>query len=391
MEGSEATMSTDGDEPTVRSMDGDRPRAGFGDAEAGGGILDDPEAMARSDPGDMLGAVAGLPGQVTDGWRRSRDVALPGGRPTAVAVVGMGGSAIGGDLVKGIWSDRLAVPLEVVRGYDLPAWVGRDTLVVASSYSGATEETVSAFGQALERRCPVAVITTGGPLGDVARATGLPLVICPGGGSPRSSVGRSLGVLAGILERAGVLAVDDAEVEAGAAAAGVMVARCGPLVITAENPAKQLAWSALDRLVVIAASGALAPVARRWKAQLNENSKATAAFEELPEASHNTVVGYEQPESLRDHMLVVILTGASDHPRNTLRAQLLAELLATARIGHQVIRAEGEGRLAEALSAVVLGDHVSVYLALTYGIDPTPVVVIDHMKERLGASPSDGG
>ncbi|CAN5529399.1 bifunctional phosphoglucose/phosphomannose isomerase [soil metagenome] len=353
-------------------------------------ILDDPQAMARSDPGDMLGAVADFPDQVADGWRRSRDLVLPGERPTAVAVVGMGGSAIGGDLVRGIWADRLTVPLEVVRGYDLPAWVGRDTLVVASSYSGATEETVSAFGQALERRCPVAVITTGGPLGDVARRAGLPVVICPGGGSPRSSVGRSLAVLAGILERAGLLEVGDAEMETAAAAARAMVARCQPLIPTGENPAKQLAWSALDRLVVIAASGPLAPVARRWKAQINENSKAAAVFEELPEASHNTVVGYEQPDSLRDHMLVVILTAASEHPRNGLRARLLAELLATARIGHQMVRVEGEERLAQALSAAVLGDYVSVYLAFTYGIDPSPVAVIDHMKERLGASPSDG-
>ena len=357
----------------------------------GGGILDDVGAMARSDPADMLGAVAAFPDQVVDGWRRSRALDLPGGRPASVAVLGMGGSAIGGDLVKAIWSDRLSVPLEVVRGYDLPAWVGRDTLVVASSYSGATEETVSAFGQALERRCPVAVITTGGPLGDVARATGLPVVVCPGGGTPRSSVGRSLTVLAGLLERAGVLAVDEAVIEAGAAAARAMVARCRPLVPTAQNPAKQLAWAALDRLVVIAASGPLAPVARRWKAQINENSKATAVYEELPEASHNTVVGYEQPDSLRDHMLVVILTAASDHPRNALRAGLLAELLATARIGHQVVPVDGEGRLAQALSAAVLGDYVSVYLAFTYGLDPTPVAVIDHIKERLAAGPSDGG
>jgi glucose/mannose-6-phosphate isomerase len=347
--------------------------------------------MARSDPGDMLGAVAGFAAQVTDGWRRSRDLVLPGERPTAVAVLGMGGSAIGGDLVRGIWSDRLAVPLEVVRGYELPAWVGRDTLVVASSYSGATEETVSAFGAALERRCPVAVITTGGPLGDVAARAGLPLVTCPGGGSPRSSVGYSLAVLAGLLERAGVLAVEEAEIQAGAEAARSMAARCAPTVPTAENPAKQLAWSALDRLVVVAASGALAPVARRWKAQINENSKATAVFEELPEASHNTVVGYEQPESLRDHIFVVILSATSEHPRNALRARLLAELLATARIGHQLVGVEGEGRLSQALSAVILGDYASVYLAFTYGIDPTPVAVIDHIKERLSTSHAADG
>jgi glucose/mannose-6-phosphate isomerase len=172
-------------------------------------ILDDLAAMRRADPSGVLAAVAGFPSQVEDGWRLTRSLELPWQQPRSVALLGMGGSAIGGDLVKGIWSDRLAVPLEVVRGYDLPAWVGSDTLVIASSYSGATEETISAFTAALERRCPVAVITTGGPLGEVARRAGLPLVTFTGAGSPRASVGYSMAIVAGLLERAGVLAIDD--------------------------------------------------------------------------------------------------------------------------------------------------------------------------------------
>lgn len=348
-----------------------------------GGILDDVAAMGRADPGGMLGLVAEFPDQVEAAWQISRDLELPWEAPRAVAILGMGGSAIGGDLVRGIWADRLSVPVEVIRGYELPAWVGPDTLVIASSKSGDTEETVSALTAALERRCPVVVVTTGGALKLVAERAGLPLATFPATGTPRSSVGYSMALLAGILERAGVLDLDVAEISAAVSAARAMAARCEPPVPTSENPAKQLAWSLVDRMTVVEAGSFLAPVARRWKAQLNENSKSAAAFEELPEATHNTVVGYEQPESLRDHVFVVLLTSDLDHPRNTLRGQLTGDVLDTAQILHQAVEATGESRLAHALSLIVMGDYVSVYLAFTYAVDPTPVAVIDHIKEQL--------
>ena len=348
-----------------------------------GGILDDLEVMRRADPAGMLGLVAELPDQLEEAWRISRSLSLSWPEPRAVAVLGMGGSAIGGDLVRGIWSDRLTVPVEVVRSDELPAWVGPDTLVIASSKSGSTEETISALSTALERRCPVVVVTTGGPLKEVARRARLPLATFPAGGTPRSSLGYSMGLLAGILERVGVLPIDEAEVRAGATAAREMGARCAPDVPTSDNPAKQLAWSLVDRYAVIAAAGFLAPVARRWKTQLNENGKAVAVFEELPEATHNSVVGFEQPESLRDHLYVVFLASELDHPRNVLRAQLMGEILKTARISQQTVRATGEGRLGQALSALTMGDYTSVYVAFTYAVDPSPVAVIDHIRQRL--------
>lgn len=346
-------------------------------------ILDDTGAMTRADGGDMLGFVASFSDQIAEGWRISRGLELPWERPASVAVLGMGGSAIGGDLVKGIWSDRLSVPVEVVRGYELPAWVGTDTLVIASSKSGGTEETLAALETALARRCPVVVVSTGGALRSVAQAAGLPFATFPPQGSPRSAVGYSMSIVAGVLERAGVLALDEDEILAGVAAGKAMAARCEPGVPTAHNPAKQLAWSLVDRFVMVAASGFLAPVARRWKAQLNENSKATAVFEELPEATHNTVVGFEQPESLRDHLAVVFLRGAEEHPRNALRATLIGDLLETGHIWHTVVEAGGESRLEQAVSAIVVGDYVSVYLAFMYAVDPSPIDVITHIKEQL--------
>ncbi len=225
-----------------------------------GGILDDLTALGRLDSSGMLAASAALPGQVRDAWARSRTLVMPETHRAAkaVAVLGMGGSAIGGDLVRGIWSDRLRVPLEVVRGYDLPAWVGPDTLVVASSYSGATEETISAFGQAAQRRAPVAIISTGGTLLDVARRAELPHLAFPGGGQPRAAVGYAVTLLAGLLERAGMLDLGDEEVTAAVATADAAVIAYAPEAATTDNAAKQLAWTIVDRIPVIEASGFLA-------------------------------------------------------------------------------------------------------------------------------------
>ena len=160
---------------------------------------------------------------------------------------------------------------------------------------------------------------------------------------------------------------------------------CGPDRPTESNPAKQLAWSLLDRLPIIEAAGFLAPVAYRWKTQLNENGKSFAATETLPEATHNAVVGYQHPDVLHDHLYMVFLASSSDHPRNSLRAMLSSELLASAGVTYQVVPVGGEGHLAQTCAAILLGDYVSTYLALLYGVDPVPVEAISHVKRRLSA------
>ncbi|MBA2489948.1 MAG: bifunctional phosphoglucose/phosphomannose isomerase [Chloroflexi bacterium] len=353
-----------------------------------GDILDDRAAMARFDQSGMLAAIATVPHQLRDAWRRTRELELPEshrGR-RAVAVLGMGGSAIGGDLAASAFADRLRVPLHVIRGYELPAWVRPDVLVVASSFSGATEETISSLGTALERRCPVVVVSTGGPLREVAARAGLPLLAFPGGGQPRVAVGYSFGLLCGLLERAGLLELDEGTIEEAASVAASTIDRFGPEVPSQQNTAKQLAWTLVDRLPIIEASGPLAVVARRWKTQLNENSKTMAVAEELPEATHNTVVGYGQPESIRDHLYVIFLASPLEHPRDRLRASLSAELLGAAQIGHQVVPVAGETRLAQTLSAVVLGDLVSTYLSFLYGQDPSPVDAIAYVKKGMSAT-----
>jgi glucose/mannose-6-phosphate isomerase len=355
--------------------------------------LDDAAVIARRDPGGMLAHIADFAAQLRAGWSLTRKLSLPEGHRNApaVAVLGMGGSAICGDLVRAIFSDRLRVPLVSVRDYDLPAWVDGRTFVIAVSHSGQTEETVSALSAALSRRANVAVITTGGALGDVAARVELPRLTYPDRTPPRASLGWTLPMLAGMLERAGMVDIAEREIDAAVEAIADVIRDCGPNRPTEGNPAKQLAWALLDRLPIIEAAGFLAPVAYRWKTQLNENGKTLAAIEELPEATHNAVVGYDHPDVLHDHAYLIFLASSSDHPRNSLRATLSSELLASVGISYQVVPVGGEGRLAHACAAIVLGDYVSTYLALLYGVDPVPVEAIGHIKRRMTARESTEG
>jgi len=349
-------------------------------------MLDEAAAIRRRDPGGMLGHVAAFGDQLRTGWELRRSLELGDLHRSAksVAVVGMGGSAVCGDLVRYIFSDRLTVPISSVRDYDLPAWVGREPLVVAVSHSGATEETINALGMALERRCPVVVITTGGPIGDVAARVHLPrLIYSSPDVPPRASLGYTLSLLAGLLERAAMLDLDAREIDAASAASATVVKACSPEMPTESNMAKQLAWSVLDRLPVVEGSGPMAAVARRWKTQINENSNSAAVAEELPEATHNAVVGYDQPDVLRDHEYVIFLSSTSDQPRNAYRAKLSGELLDAVGISHQTVIIEGEGRFAQACAAITLGDYVSAYLGLLYGQDPSATDALTLVKARM--------
>lgn len=347
--------------------------------------LEDAAAIRRRDPGAMLDKINVFADQMAASWVLSRTLELPERHreASAVAVLGMGGSAVCGDLVRAIFGDRLTVPIVSVRDYELPAWVGPSTMVVAVSHSGATEETLAALTTALERRCPVAAITTGGPLGDVAARVDLPRVLYPNETPPRASLGYTMLALAGLLERAGMLPLSDEEVAAAVDAARSVAKSCAVDIGTDGNMAKQLAWSLLDRLPVIEGSGFLAAVARRWKTQLNENSNSTATAEELPEATHNTVVGYDQPETLRDHHYIVFLEGSGDNPRNARRARLSRDMLDAVGTSQMRVLFDQPARFAQACAAIALGDFVSFYLAMLYGVDPSATPALTVVKETL--------
>ena len=349
-------------------------------------------APARAhDPQDMMGAILGLPEQCDDAKTIGRNAALGdvAGRPFARAVVaGLGGSAIGGDLLRSCFESHLRCPLEVVRDYHLPAYVGRDTLVFASSNSGNTEETLSAYDQARRAGAPVVAFTTGGELARRASADGVPVVRFPGGLQPRAAVGYSFVPLFIVAARLGLLSealVDDID-EATAVMRGVRD-RCGPDAPESGNQARALAGAWTGRIpVVYGSQGERGCVAYRWKTQINENAKALAVSNVFPELNHNETVGWSGTrgqDKAHAALRVCILRDEREPAHIRRRVELTKVILSQHTDAIDEAWAVGESALARMLSLLYLGDFASCYLAYAYGEDPTPVGVIDWLKSEL--------
>lgn len=347
--------------------------------------LDDTQVYRQLGPADMLAQLHGLPEQCRAAWRkagdfmRSRDY----DKIDKVVILGMGGSAIGGDLVRSLVAEIAKPIIFVNREYDLPAFVDARTLVIASSYSGNTEETLSAFSQALKTGCQKLAMTTGGKLKTVAEEAKVPVFTIDHVSPPRAALGYSFMPLIALLQGLGFLKDQTAKVEAMIQGLGKLLEKLKEAVPTNSNEAKQLASKLHGKIAVIYGAGILSEVARRWKTQINENGKSWAFYEVLPELNHNAVVGYQFPLELALKIYVVMLRCPSLHPRTQLRYQVTSELLKQNAISHQIIDGSGQDALSQMMNLVFLGDWTSYYLAILNGIDPTPVKVIDYLKKRL--------
>jgi glucose/mannose-6-phosphate isomerase len=351
--------------------------------------LDDLVAIQKLDSENMLAEINNLPGQLAQAWALGQTLPLPKIESIArVVISGMGGSAIGADLLAGYAAGDCNVPVFVHRDYGLPAFVsGKDTLFIASSHSGNTEETLDAFELALKRGCSVMAISTGGKLAEKAAAAGCPVWIFPHRGQPRAAVGFSFGLLLAIFSRLGLLPAQ-ADLLAGAVQA--MQTQQDQIMATvpaALNPAKRYAGQLVGRWVTIFGSGVLAAVARRWKGQINELAKAPANFEFLPEADHNTLAGVLNPsmELLMPHTMTLFLGAALDHPRNKIRAMITRQTYMIEGLNTDVYMSQGETSLAQMWTAIHFGDYMAYYLAIAYHTDPTPVEALVSLKATLAS------
>jgi glucose/mannose-6-phosphate isomerase len=346
--------------------------------------LDDAATLARIDPDDMLGKVAELPRQLAQARRVAAGVELDDrlADVDAIIVLAMGGSAIGAELVAAAAGERLRVPLIVHRDYGLPAGAGERTLILAASHSGETAETLTGFAAARERGLPAVVITTGGRLATSAAEAGLPILRYQLGGQPRAAIGFGVGLVHELLGRLRLIRDPD-PLASAVAALEPMLERMAPSVDTDANPAKQLAWAMFGRMPIVYGHGLMAAVAHRWKTQLNENAKAWASWEPMPEANHNAIEGSLNPRELGDAPYIVQLRDP-DEPREIAeRYRVVEELLGERATNRSEVVAEGPNPLARVLTTVAYGDLVSVYLAILYQTDPTPVTLLAMLKERL--------
>jgi glucose/mannose-6-phosphate isomerase len=357
--------------------------------------LDDTRKFAEIDVQDMLAYALSLPQTCADAWELGEQTypaqlaLLPsadrdGAGYDRIVIVGMGGSAMGGDLLAALVADECPCPILIQRNYDLPAFArGPRTLVIGCSLSGDTEETLSAVRQAHERGTTLIALSTGGELAWLAAEWGAPLLRYRYDSQPRAALGYSFTLLVRLLCELGLIADKRADVVEAVDAMHAWQTEIGPGTPLAVNPAKRLAESLLERLPIIYGAGLMEPVARRWKTQLNENSKRWAFFEAMPELNHNAVVGYARSERMRQGGHVVMLRSRHDSDRVQTRWRVTHEMLRNEGIKADQVQARGQSRLAQMLSLIHFGDLASVYLALASGEDPTPVTPIAYLKERL--------
>jgi glucose/mannose-6-phosphate isomerase len=293
----------------------------------------------------------------------------------------MGGSAIGGALARAALGDRASRPIVLARGYALPAWTTPDTTVLCASYSGDTEETLAVYEAAGALGARRVVSTTGGKLAEAARADGVPVIPVPGGFQPRSAVAYSLVVA---LEVAGLCGVGErlhAEIDVAAAHAEGLATAWGP--DADENSlAKDLARGLHGTIPQLAGAGLTSPIAYRWKTQVNENAKLPAFVHELPELDHNEIAGWEGAADL-GRFSAVFLDDSDLHPRIRQRIELTRALIATHAAVTFRVESVGQTRTERLVSLVLLGDLVSIYLAVLRGTDPSPVESLDQLKRTL--------
>jgi glucose/mannose-6-phosphate isomerase len=347
--------------------------------------LSDIAYCRRYDKEDMLKHINDFPELCQRAWEKALAYQLPAGYKEIdkIVVLGMGGSAISGDLLKGLIAEEATVPVLVERGYNLPHYVNNKTLVIASSYSGMTEETLSSFKQALKTDAKKLVLTTGDELKKLAEGNGVPVFSYKYESQPRAALPFSLMPLLCFLQKLGIIKAQDTEVADALVTLKELKAKLDEKATLETNGAKQIAVALFGKTAVVYGAEFTAEVAHRWKTQFNENAKNWAFHEAFSELNHNAIVGYELPSEAAGKTMVMILRSGYYHPKIKKRLIITTELLKKADIVYRYVDAPGESKLAQMLSLVLYGDYISYYLALLNGVDPTPVKNIDYLKDKL--------
>ncbi len=343
------------------------------------------EDIKRLDPAGMYKCIADFPAQVEEAYAIGKAAKVPKfpRSITSILVTGLGGSAIGGDLLRAYLGDEIKVPITVNRHYNLPKFVDGRTLVIASSYSGNTEETIAALKEALRRKARVLCISTGGQFTELARRHKLPCIKTVGGLQPRAALGFSFFPLLIALAKGGFIRPKDKDIKETISLLKTKAAAYGN-VTSSSNAPLQLANSIKGRLPIIySSSERLDAVNLRWRGQIEENAKQLAYGNLLPEMNHNELVGWNMLKEVLSQTFVVFLKDKADHPRVSVREEITKSIVAQYASGVHEVWSEGASLLARMFSLIQFGDWMSFYLAILNNQDPTPVKVIDHLKNEL--------
>ncbi len=344
----------------------------------------DRASLDALDSGHMLADILALPEQLGDAlWRVESAAIEPIDTPGGLIVAGMGGSAVGGALARAALGDHASRPILAATGYGLPGWTTPDTTVLCASYSGNTEETLACFESAGALGARRIVVTTGGKLAEQARAAEVPVIPIPGGFEPRAAIAY---LLVSALEVAALCGAGPrlaAEIDVTASHLEALVERWGPDAGEDAQP-KALARALHGTVPVIAGAALTAPIAYRWKTQINENTGVPAFSAELPELDHNEIAGWMGTGSLGPFS-ALFLDDCDSHPRLRARIVLTERYVAPHARYTGVVSTEGESALERVCSLVLFGDLLSCYMAALRGVDPTAAPPLEELKRELTA------
>jgi len=348
------------------------------------------ELIHSLDLAKMGDAIAGMGGHLRDAVIRSKQAldsfSLPQKNEIAnIVLAGLGGSAIGGDLVRSYLLSKLPTPYTVNRAYNLPEFVDEHTLVIVSSYSGSTEESLSMFDEALKRGAKIICITTGDKLAAHATEHKLPIITLPTGFQPRAALAYSFVPVLLIFEKIGFTSGESSNINNAADTLDTLAKEYGTSNLTEANHANMLAHTLLAKIPVIySACDLFDSVNIRWRGQMQENGKHVAFGNVLPEMNHNEINGWDFPHTIQEKFQVILLRSPHDeHPQVTKRFGILHEVLMSKGVEIKEYTAQGNTILARMFSLISLADWTSYYLALLAGVDPSPVPVIMQLKSKL--------
>jgi len=348
--------------------------------------LDSGALYEELDKSDMAGLVESFSDQVSRAWQiaSQADLSHLYRKPKRVLFLGMGGSAIGSSLACALAERESSVPLAVHRGYELPAWVDKNTLVVAVSYSGNTLETLSTYQSALERKAPTVILTSGGKLSQLAKEKKQSVVIIPRGMPPRASLGYLFIPLLKILDSLGIYSIGDEEVESLVEALQGVAEEVGRKRAERDNSAKSLARQLHGAIPLVYGSvGVMGVAAERWCGQLQENSKVLAFYNVFPELCHNQVIGWVDRACVGERVVLVSLTDGEENPWLAKQIEVTLAMAEERKATVVEITVSGENRLEKALKAIYMGDFVSLYLAMLNRADPTETDNISRLKDAV--------
>jgi glucose/mannose-6-phosphate isomerase len=335
----------------------------------------------RCDAQGMREKIEDFPEQIRKSWEEGKKADR--GRisdPSHIVICGMGGSAIAGDLLHDLFFEDLSIPLIVNRGYDIPSFIDERSLLLISSYSGNTEETLHAFSQGHQKKAMIAVFTSDGEIGKKAEDERIPTLTFPSGYPPRSALGFSFFSMVGFLTQIVSLPLDDRHINALIA----LLNRLKDLLKHPKGEIAQLSDTLIGNIPLIHISRRLRSVALRWQTQINENSKTFAHINEIPEANHNEIVGLNFPKALVRKMVLIFLRAKKyENTQIGNRFEISKEIVRSSVKKIVQIEAEGDDKLQEMFSLIYKGDFLSYHLSQRLGVDPTPVSRIDTLKQKL--------